>query len=471
MNDMTPVRQAVHWHEGMLLSPQHFQQNNLYLEQNMFNQIRRLTPYYYGVTRLSIDLPTLAASKNQHIKIRYLHGVMPDGTEISYDENNEQGQDDSGLRLEYVLDNLDSVPAMEPFYVYATVVKKSEAGNDISSRLKRYDVIKKFKIADLHDNSNQIPLDQLSLRVTLMRDDESNRNYSRMPLLRFRKKFDGELERLPYTPPCLHVTSSVETTPVQSDIWYKIQQKLETLEKKANERREYFTGGSDLVPLSMMQKQEILYITQHLPAMSIMFNTGQCHPYDFYLALIKMTTSMSVLLNDGKYSQYKNYDHLNLDSIFAAPLTDLERVIKQVEQPYTIINFNQIEENAFQHEFRQLIKTPQVNLVFRLQPGVNKEQLTSWIQTAMICSPQMQEEIEKARTLGLVRDKVPAFAELDKSENSDELLYTVTLDEMGFSNSEQNQKLPTLLVCGTDANLSQYAPAAISLVRPRGESE
>jgi type VI secretion system protein ImpJ len=68
------------WSEGMFLRPQHFQQQDRYLEAFVRQSCSPLRPYGWGVTELVLDRETLALGK---VAITSAKGLLPDGTPFS----------------------------------------------------------------------------------------------------------------------------------------------------------------------------------------------------------------------------------------------------------------------------------------------------------------------------------------------------------------------------------------------------
>ena len=52
---------AIQWHEGMLLSPQHFQQLSLRQEELLAYHLRMFAPFHWGVTHLKHDAVMLVS--------------------------------------------------------------------------------------------------------------------------------------------------------------------------------------------------------------------------------------------------------------------------------------------------------------------------------------------------------------------------------------------------------------------------
>jgi len=65
------------WSEGMLLTPQHFQQQNRYLENLVHRKPTALDPYGWGFSELSISNEALELGK---LSLLSCNGVLPDGT-------------------------------------------------------------------------------------------------------------------------------------------------------------------------------------------------------------------------------------------------------------------------------------------------------------------------------------------------------------------------------------------------------
>lgn len=65
------------WFEGMYLLPQHFQQQERYLEAQLEGRCQPLRPYAWGFSRLEIDEGALALGQ---ISIAATAGILPDGT-------------------------------------------------------------------------------------------------------------------------------------------------------------------------------------------------------------------------------------------------------------------------------------------------------------------------------------------------------------------------------------------------------
>src|ERR1700761_6482753 len=71
--------ERVVWSEGMLMAPQHLQQQDAYHEALLDARVAALTPYAWGVCELSIDLSALEAGQ---LIVRSFLGVFPSGATL-----------------------------------------------------------------------------------------------------------------------------------------------------------------------------------------------------------------------------------------------------------------------------------------------------------------------------------------------------------------------------------------------------
>lgn len=70
------------WRQGMLVRPQHMQQQDIYHEQNLDARLQTIAPDAWGVTQISFDHTALRASTN--VVVKQFQGVLPDGTVVDF---------------------------------------------------------------------------------------------------------------------------------------------------------------------------------------------------------------------------------------------------------------------------------------------------------------------------------------------------------------------------------------------------
>ena len=119
------------WQEGMLLRPQHLQQNDRYFEHQIKNQVRLLHRNAWGFFDLQIDPQNFKLSK---IVISRASGVLPDGSFFDLGNNRER------LMLEVPPDTGNaSVYLALPLLIGGTIEARHPDQADVLARFTLYD--------------------------------------------------------------------------------------------------------------------------------------------------------------------------------------------------------------------------------------------------------------------------------------------------------------------------------------------
>ncbi|HLP40785.1 MAG TPA: type VI secretion system baseplate subunit TssK, partial [Fibrobacteria bacterium] len=71
----------------MVLSPHHLQQSDLLADMGVTSRLQLLSPFYYGLASLEIDLDALS---NGFLSLRECSGIFPDGTHFHYPRQDSQ---------------------------------------------------------------------------------------------------------------------------------------------------------------------------------------------------------------------------------------------------------------------------------------------------------------------------------------------------------------------------------------------
>ena len=84
----------IQWHEGMLLAPQHFQQESARIDALVGWQTLAGQPAAWGVRRLVVDEALLSRGV---LRISLLEAILPDGMAVRFDAATSQ---DATLELD-----------------------------------------------------------------------------------------------------------------------------------------------------------------------------------------------------------------------------------------------------------------------------------------------------------------------------------------------------------------------------------
>src|SRR5438046_217149 len=79
--------QKVVWSEGLLMAPQHLQEQDSFHEALLCDRLDAIDPFNWGVVRIELDRKALSAN---HVQLSLLTGVLPDGTALAVDANHPE---------------------------------------------------------------------------------------------------------------------------------------------------------------------------------------------------------------------------------------------------------------------------------------------------------------------------------------------------------------------------------------------
>lgn len=182
----------INWHEGMLLSQHHFQQNDLRIFQELSTHLALISPFHYGIINMQLDIV------DTKVVVHELIAVFPDG-EI-FRQNNQQ------LILELPIDNAECT-------VYVSINSKN-----------RYKNLDNDITKDIQNELDEIQIPRLSLNVALTTEPGA----VCIPICKLNHTIEG-WERQNYTPPCFFISRD-------SYIWHSCCQLAQSLREKKIKR-------------------------------------------------------------------------------------------------------------------------------------------------------------------------------------------------------------------------------------------
>jgi len=189
------------WGEGLFLRPQHFQQQDAYHEARVFESIRAIQPYNWGVRSARFDADALS---NKSLRLAELSLVFPDGTLYTAPQADELPEPVS----------LDTLPdGVSEFLFYLALHPLRETGNNEFEPTNggfgsRY-ASKQLPVADQFTDAATANLTFLKTRVKLIGHNEPRAQLIAVPIARVKRTAASgfELDES-FVPPSLAIEAS-----------------------------------------------------------------------------------------------------------------------------------------------------------------------------------------------------------------------------------------------------------------------
>lgn len=413
---------AIQWHEGMLLSPHHFQELSSRFEDLLHYHLRQLTPYPWGLRRWPVQFdPGLLVSGR--LRILHLEAVLPDGLVVSYSYEEDE-------ELEFDLTPYTDELAQRPMKISLAVPAK-RVGVD-QGTLSRYRSIEGKPVKDMNTGEDELVIPRLRPRLSLL-IGEPPAKFVTFPLMEVQFKNEA-FEATSYIPPILDV-------PVRSSLGESCLSIAHTIRRKAVHWAETVASPSLKVgsPLELEARTLIHHLVVALPKFEAIVHSGKAHPFDLYVALCELAGPLGAFGDSMIPPEFSPYDHHDVRASLGEVMNFLQEMLrKAMPDTYTAFPF-QDDGATFTLPIHPSWIGTSCIIGVRAKPGFTENDVRTWIDDAVIGSSRQMATLHERRTLGVERqlidrdgDLVPArgvvlFALNSQSANfvADEVLHVV----------------------------------------------
>ncbi len=320
----TVTIQAVHWHEGMFLRPQHFQAAQRHAHQLADRTARSLSHYNWGLNCLELDLDALA---NYRLVIRRLTARLRDGTLIAIPED--------GVLPPFDLKDAFGRESTVTVYLAVPVLQLARANvaADGTPNTARYLV----NVQDLEDENtglNPQPVEMRLLNLRLLLSTQDHSGYEVLPILRIKRA--DRAEAVPqldesYIPPLLNCSA---WKPLEAGIlqqtYDRLGRKLELLSSQIVSRGMTFDsqGQGDRLILEQLRAMNEAYA----PLGMAVFAQG-FHPSLMYLELCRLVGRLAIFGAQRRPPELPKYDHDDLGVCFWRVKQYIDALLDIVVEP------------------------------------------------------------------------------------------------------------------------------------------
>lgn len=401
-----PVEERIQWHEGMLLSPQHFQQASARLDSLVAWHTLLAAPFSWGVRSLKIDMGLLPAGI---VRVQQLEAIMPDGTSVSFSADNAL-HGTLELKLAPFAEALGNAPL--DFYLVLPLTKSMRDKGSPS----RFRSVAMGQVEDEVSEALPADLPRLLPNLSLVAGDVPSGIYTWLRLGTVFK--DNELIKMGETLPAL-----IEM-PKDGALWERVSAFVGQLRGKAA-----FVAKQTAVPSSktedrlayLEQRERLRNLMTGLPQIEAVLRTPSLHPYPLYLALCALLGPLSMLKPGALPPVPPEYDHADPLAVLNPVLEALQDSLMEISQEYREHKF-EYRHGAF--EINLLPEWVDRQLVVGLR-GQPEKDLVAWMNGAIVGSQSAYASLRERRVLGAVRSHIEVAQELGVRASSGYTLFSI----------------------------------------------
>jgi type VI secretion system protein ImpJ len=379
-NKVTP---AIQWHEGMLLEPHHFQQNDLRYGQLLAQIYKSVSPFGWGVEDISMDPVVLVGGL---IRINQLKAIMPDGYYVEFDAK---------IHGSLEFDIKKNVPTLEdepvPVYVIMHAYRPGD-GNAIGP-LARYDSVTGDPVVDENTGDNALSLPRVIPRLDVYVGDPPA-HFICLQIAEVSLK-DNAYTLSDYIPPLLKVR-------MESPLSQKCAEMISRMRRKVAFLIGQIQGVNSQKLVVSDIKDALKVFVQCLPPLEALIYSGQSHPHAIFTCLAHMSGALSTLKLGVIPPVFDFYQHNNLNVSFKKAIQFVSSIVDTIQDGYTVVPFTRTDR-LFSLKLSHELVSPIMVLGLKTPSGATDADMESWVSEAVIVTESYVKMAQDRRILGLKR--------------------------------------------------------------------
>jgi type VI secretion system protein ImpJ len=300
--------ERVVWSEGMLMCPQHLQQQDLFFEATLAARLAAVTPTDWGVVRTTIDEGEL---KSGVLKVSEFVGVLSNGLPIDVAPGEPGGPPARPIQDHFastasVLEVWLAVPsAREGIPNYQDAVDDSSVA--------RYRTMNR-PVPDLTIAKTEQIIGFGRPNVTLRFGNESREDFETLKLAEIVRDPTGSFALSEtYIPPCLRIGGSKVLFQYSQDLLSTMLTKQRAL---AETRRQVDAAAVEFTNQDITRYLLLNALNTHIPVMRHVVETTAMTPLGLYLTLIQLAGELTSFSSEIDPSSFPKFNHADLRATF-----------------------------------------------------------------------------------------------------------------------------------------------------------
>lgn len=410
----------IQWHEGMLLAPQHFQQESARIDALVGWQTLAGQPAAWGVRRLVVDEALLSRGV---LRISLLEAILPDGMAVRFDAATSQ---DATLELDlapYTSAGANASTGDVPVYLVVGTTRSLR----LPGQPSMFRPIASSLVADEVSEALEEEVPRMAARVALMAGQAPGAAWVALQLMTV--VLDNEIVRRgAYWPAQLAVA-------MDSPLGLRARKLAALMRAKAVFlAQQSATNASRLEDrMAMLElRAQLASVTVHLPMLEATLALPVVQPLALYLALCAQLGALAALRPGAVPLVPPDYVHADSCQAFDTVLASLESLALEVSQQWRGVPFTfdgGLYTLALQPRWLevQLEGRPGSRLVIGLR-GQSEPELAAWMLGATIGSRTVSASLRDRRMPGAARTPIASAPELGLRAATGTALFEVAID-------------------------------------------
>ncbi|HHC73454.1 MAG TPA: type VI secretion system baseplate subunit TssK, partial [Thiothrix sp.] len=317
-------KNKVIWHEGLFLRPQHFQQQDRFLQHWIEQRCQGLIPYSWGITDIDIDHHALSLGK---VSINYCRGIFPDGTPFEIPDTTPPPE------------ALTVTDEIKNSHIYLALPITQNNTLEVASPESKYHALSRYHTQDLslkdwhtENLDSEADLQVGTLNIKLLTDQDKQHGFVTIPLVQvIERNNEDEVKLNPnFITSTLHCQASPSLMAFIKEIQGLLKHRSETLAHRiANPSSNGLAEITDFLLLHTINRAENTF--RHL------ISLDHLHPETFYRAALELAGELATFTcKDRRAITLPHYIHHDLQACFIPVMDEIRRALSFVNEQRAI---------------------------------------------------------------------------------------------------------------------------------------
>ena len=309
------------WSEGMLMAPQHLQQQDFHLEALLDARVSAVHPYPWGVIRLEPDAEALRAGQVQFHRIT---AILPDGTPISVVRGHPESPPVRPLDAE-VRGNQGGLE------VWLGLRKEREGSATYSDepggRRGRYQVVNR-PVVDVLAPESVVSVPVAQRNFCILFGTESREDFECLQVAVITRDGNGALTYdATFVPPSLRIDASPF---VMAGLREAVERLLGKQRELTGTRRQRNAAAMEVTAADVTRTLQLHALNGVLPVLNHIAEAGDAHPHLAYLTLLQAAGQLSTFSDDGDVAALPRFAFTALSESFGGLFARIRALLKTV---------------------------------------------------------------------------------------------------------------------------------------------
>lgn len=321
--------ERVMWSEGMLMCPQHLQQQDLFFEGTLAARLAAASPYPWGVVSLTIDAGLLSSGT---FKVSEFTGVLSGGLPLEILPG-----DAGGPASRPIAEHFSSTTTTVEVHLGVPAAREGipnfqEALDESTSA--RYRILNR-PVPDLTIAKTEQILSFGRPNAVLLFGHEPREDFETVKVAEVRRDATGQFQlSSSYIPPALRVSASAVLSAALQDLLGTMLGKQRAL---ADARRQIDASAVEFTAQDITRYLLLNALSTSIPVVRHIIDGKNASPLHAYLTLIQLAGALTTFTGEIDPSTFPLFNHTDLRSTFEPLLGAINKMLGATVKERTIL--------------------------------------------------------------------------------------------------------------------------------------